>query len=160
VIARVQGPALAAGCQLVAACDMAVAAEGASFATPGVKIGLFCTTPMVPLVRSIPPKAAMEMLLTGAPISAQRALSLGLVNRVVPASELDLVVREWADAILAASPLTVRIGKAAFHDQLGLDEPSAYERATAVMVDNAGRLDAQEGMAAFLGKRRPRWTGE
>jgi len=158
-IARVQGPALAAGCQLVAACDLAVAAEGATFATPGVKIGLFCTTPMVPLVRSIPPKAAMEMLLTGAPISAQKALSLGLVNRVVPANGLDLVVREWAEAILAASPLTVRIGKAAFHDQLGLDEPSAYVRATAVMVDNAGRLDAQEGMAAFLGKRRPRWTG-
>jgi enoyl-CoA hydratase/carnithine racemase len=159
VIARVQGPALAAGCQLVAACDLAVAAEGATFATPGVKIGLFCTTPMVPLVRSIPPRAAMEMLLTGAPISAQKALALGLVNRVVPADGLDLVVREWADAIRSASPLTVRIGKAAFHDQLGLDERSAYERATAVMVDNAGRLDAQEGIAAFLGKRRPEWTG-
>jgi enoyl-CoA hydratase/carnithine racemase len=159
VIARVQGPALAAGCQLVAACDLAVAAEGATFATPGVKIGLFCTTPMVPLVRSIPPKAAMEMLLTGAPILAQKALSIGLVNRVVPADDLDAVVREWADAILAASPMTVRIGKAAFHDQLGLDEPSAYRRATAVMVDNAGRHDAQEGIAAFLGKRRPTWTG-
>ena len=108
---------------------------------------------MVPLVRAIPPRAAMEMLLTGRPISAQKALSLGLVNRVVPAERLDAVVREWADAILAASPMTVRIGKAAFHDQMGLDEPSAYERATAVMVDNAGRPDAQEGMAAFLGKR-------
>lgn len=101
----------------------------------------------------------MEMLLTGAPVSAHQALSMGLVNQVVPADQLDRVVREWADAILAASPLTVRIGKAAFYDQLGLDEPTAYERATAVMVDNAGRLDAQEGIAAFLGKRRPTWTG-
>ncbi len=159
VIARVQGPALAAGCQLVAASDLAVAAEGATFATPGVKIGLFCTTPMVPLVRSIPAKAAMEMLLTGAPISAERARELGLVNRVVPSEWLDAVVGEWSDAIIASSPQTIRIGKAAFYDQLALDEPSAYERATAVMVDNAGRLDAQEGIAAFLGKRRPEWTG-
>ncbi len=159
VIARVQGPALAAGCQLVAACDLAVAAEGATFSTPGVKIGLFCTTPMVPMVRAVPPKAALEMLLTGAPISAGRALALGLINRVVPDDGLDAVVREWADAILASSPLVTRVGKAAFYEGLGLDEPSAYDRATAVMVDNATRRDAQEGIAAFLGKRRPDWTG-
>jgi len=159
VIARVQGPAVAAGCQLVAACDLAVAAEGATFATPGVKIGLFCSTPMVPLVRVVPPRSALEMLLTGSAISAARAEALGLVNRVVPPDGLDGVVREWTDAILGSSPLTVRLGKAAFYDGLPLDEPSAYARATAVMVDNAGRRDAQEGMAAFLAKRKPEWTG-
>ena len=160
VIARVHGLATAAGCQLVAACDLAVAAEGATFATPGVKIGLFCTTPMVPLVRAVPAKPAMEMLLTGKPIAAQRAYELGLVNRVVPADQLDAAVQEYIDAVLASSPLTVRLGKAAFYDQLALDEPAAYERATEVMTDNAVRRDAQEGMAAFLQKRRPTWTGE
>jgi enoyl-CoA hydratase/carnithine racemase len=160
VIARVQGLATAAGCQLVAACDLAVAADGAAFATPGVKIGLFCTTPMVPLVRAIPAKPALEMLLTGKPISAARARELGLVNRVVPAAELDAAVGEYVDAILAASPLTVRLGKAAFYDQLALDEATAYARATAVMTDNALRRDAQEGMQAFVQKRRPAWTGE
>jgi enoyl-CoA hydratase/carnithine racemase len=159
VIARVQGHALAAGCQLVASCDLAVAAEGATFSTPGVKIGLFCTTPMIPLVRAVPPKVAMEMLLTGAPIRAEKALAIGLVSRVVPLEGLDAVVREWADSILASSPLTIRIGKAAFYDQLALDEPSAYLRGTAVMVDNAARRDAQEGIGAFLAKRRPTWTG-
>src|SRR5438552_2342185 len=160
VIARVQGVATAAGCQLVAACDLVVAAREASFATPGVKIGLFCTTPMVPLVRALPPKPALEMLLTGKPISAQRAFELGLVNRVVPADQLDAAVQEYVDAILASSPLTVRLGKAAFYEQLALDEASAYERATAVMTDNALRRDAREGIAAFLHKRPPRWTGE
>ena len=160
VIARVHGLATAAGCQLVAACDLAVAAEEAKFATPGVKIGLFCTTPMVPLVRSIPAKPAFEMLVTGWPISARRACELGLVNRAVPLAELDSTVKEFTDAILAASPLTMRIGKRAFHDQLALDEASAYERACEVMTDNAGRHDAQEGMSAFLQKRRPVWTGE
>ena len=158
VIARVQGPALAAGCQLVASCDLAVASDRATFSTPGVKIGLFCTTPMIPLVRTIPPKAAMEMLLTGVPIGAEKALGLGLINRVVPDGGLDAVVLEWSEAILAASPLTVRIGKAAFYDQMALDEPSAYARGTAVMVDNAIRDDAQEGIAAFLARRRPTWT--
>jgi enoyl-CoA hydratase/carnithine racemase len=159
VIARVQGMATAAGCQLVAACDLAVAADTATFATPGVKIGLFCTTPMVPLVRAIPAKAAFEMLLTGKPISAQRALELGLVNRVVGANELDASVQEFVDAILASSPLTVRLGKAAFYDQLAMDEATAYELATGVMTDNAVCADAQEGMQAFLQKRRPVWTG-
>jgi enoyl-CoA hydratase/carnithine racemase len=160
VIARVHGTATAAGCQLVAACDLAVAASGATFATPGVKIGLFCTTPMVPLVRAIPPRFALEMLLTGRPISAQQALEFGLVNRVVAAADLDAAVRDLADAILAASPLAVRLGKAAFYDQLALAEPEAYERANAVMTDNAVRPDAQEGMRAFLHKRPPQWSGE
>jgi enoyl-CoA hydratase/carnithine racemase len=160
VLARVQGPATAAGCQLVAACDLAVAADTATFATPGVKIGLFCTTPMVPLVRAIPAKPAMEMLLTGKPISAAQALGWGLINRAVPAEQLDDAVREFTDAIRATSPVAVRLGKAAFYDQLALDEPEAYRRATEVMTCNALKRDAQEGMRAFLDKRRPRWTGE
>jgi enoyl-CoA hydratase/carnithine racemase len=160
VVARVHGLATAAGCQLVAACDLAVAAESASFATPGVKIGLFCTTPMVPLVRAVPPKAALEMLLTGKPISARQALAWGLVNRVVAPDDLDATVQEFTDAILSSSPMTVALGKRAFYDTLALDEASAYERATEVMTGNALRHDAQEGMSAFLQKRRPTWTGE
>jgi enoyl-CoA hydratase/carnithine racemase len=160
VIARVQGPATAAGCQLVAACDLAVAVDTATFATPGVKIGLFCTTPMVPLVRAVPAKAAMEMLLTGRPVSAQQALAWGLINRAVPAAQLDEAVAEFVDAVRAASPVTVRLGKQAFYDQLALDEAEAYLRATEVMTCNALEGDAQEGMRAFLDKRRPRWGGE
>jgi enoyl-CoA hydratase/carnithine racemase len=160
VIARVHGLATAAGCQLVAACDLAVASTEARFATPGVKIGLFCTTPMVPLVRSIAPKVAMEMLLTGVPISAERAFQVGLINRVVPAEQLDAAVQEFTDAIIASSPLTVGIGKNAFYDQLHLDEAAAYERATPIMTDNALRHDAQEGISAFLQKRPAQWTGE
>ena len=128
VIAHVQGHALAAGCQLVAACDLAVAAESATFSTPGVKIGLFCTTPMVPLVRTIAPRAALEMLLTGQPISAGRALELGLVNRVAPLDRLDAVVEEWIDALQASSASVLRIGKKAFYDQIHLSESSAYSR--------------------------------
>ncbi|HTU19502.1 MAG TPA: enoyl-CoA hydratase [Gemmataceae bacterium] len=160
VIARVQGMATAAGCQLVAACDLAVASDNAAFATPGVKIGLFCTTPMVPLVRTIPPRAALEMLLTGKAMSAQQALAWQLVNRVVPAEQLDATVREFTDAIRASSPLTIRIGKQAFYDQLALDEASAYDRATDVMTRNVVCQDAQEGMSAFLHKRPPNWTGQ
>lgn len=160
VIARVHGLATAAGCQLVAACDLAVAAEGASFATPGVKIGLFCTTPMVPLVRAVSAKPALEMLLTGKAISARRALELGLVNRVVPAAELDAAVGELVEAILASSPLVVRLGKGAFYDQLALDEGAAYERATDVMTGNAVCQDAQEGISAFLQKRKAVWGGK
>lgn len=159
VIARVQGLATAAGCQLAAACDLVVASEDAAFATPGVKIGLFCTTPMVPLVRAIPAKAALEMLLTGRPLSAARAYELGLVNRVVPAAQLDAAVQEYLEAICATSPLTVRLGKAAFYRQLALDEVAAYEQAVAVMTDNALRADAQEGMRAFVEKRPPVWRG-
>ncbi len=160
VIARVQGPATAAGCQLVAACDLAVAVESATFATPGVKIGLFCTTPMVPLVRTIAPRAALEMLLTGKPISAQRALEWGLVNRVVSEAALDEVVAEFTTAFLASSPLTLRLGKEAFYRQLHLSEPEAYALATEVMTNNALTLDAQEGMTSFLNKRPPYWRGE
>jgi enoyl-CoA hydratase/carnithine racemase len=160
VIARVHGVATAAGCQLVAACDLAVAADSATFATPGVKIGLFCTTPMVPLVRAIPARPALEMLLTGKPISAQRAYELGLVNRVVAAAELDRAVQEYVDAIVASSPFTVRLGKAAFYDQLDVDEADAYVRATDIMVDNALAADAQEGMQAFLQKRPPTWQDD
>jgi enoyl-CoA hydratase/carnithine racemase len=160
VIVRVQGLATAAGCQLVAACDLAVAATEARFATPGVKIGLFCSTPMVPLVRAIAPKVALEMLMTGIPLTAERALSVGLINRVVPADQLDATIKELTDAIVASSPLTIRLGKRAFYDQLNLDEPTAYDRATRVMTDNALRRDAQEGISAFLGKRPPQWTGE
>ncbi|HEX5446684.1 MAG TPA: enoyl-CoA hydratase [Pirellulales bacterium] len=159
VIARVHGAATAAGCQLVAACDLAVAADHATFATPGVKIGLFCTTPMVPLVRAIPAKPAMEMLLTGAPISAARAYELGLVNRVVPPPQLDTAVDELVDAMLSSSPLVIRLGKAAFYDQLSLDEATAYDRASDVITDNAARPVAQEGMTAFLEKRLPIWPG-
>jgi enoyl-CoA hydratase/carnithine racemase len=160
VIARVQGPATAAGCQLVAACDLAVAVDTATFATPGVKIGLFCTTPMVPLVRAVPAKAALEMLLTGNPVSAQQALAWGLINRVVRADQLETAVRELIAPILAASPLAVRLGKQAFYRQLHLDETEAYRQATDIMTDNARRHDAQEGMSAFLQKRPPRWTGD
>ena len=158
VIARVQGMATAAGCQLAATCDLAVAANGAMFATPGVKIGLFCTTPMVPLVRSIAPKKAMEMLLTGKPITAAEALAAGLVNRVVPVEELDRTIAEMTGAIVAASPVTIRIGKAAFYDQIHLDEPTAYGRAVEVMAANLSHPDAREGVRAFLEKRPPRWV--
>jgi enoyl-CoA hydratase/carnithine racemase len=157
VIARVQGLATAAGCQLVASCDLAVAVTDAKFATPGVKIGLFCTTPMVPLVRAVAPKVAMEMLLTGTPISAERALAVGLINRVVPPSDLDTTVKEWTDAIVASSPMTVQLGKRAFYDQLALDEPTAYERASCIMTENALEHDAQEGISAFLQKRPAKW---
>jgi enoyl-CoA hydratase/carnithine racemase len=157
VIARVHGLATAAGCQLVAACDLAVASEEAAFATPGVKIGLFCTTPMIPLVRVIPPRAALEMLLTAAPISARRALELGLVNRVVPGHELDAAVRSLADAILSMSSHVLGLGKRAFYELQGLDEATAYERATGIMVDNALCHDAQEGISAFFQKRAPQW---
>lgn len=157
VIARVQGLATAAGCQLVASCDLAVAVPEAKFATPGVKIGLFCTTPMVPLVRAVPPKVAMEMLLTGIPITAERALAVGLVNRVVPADQLDATIQELTDAIVSSSPATLELGKRAFYDQLALDEPTAYERATCLMTENAIQHDAQEGISAFLQKRPPQW---
>jgi enoyl-CoA hydratase/carnithine racemase len=159
VIARVQGVATAAGCQLVAACDLAVAGDEATFATPGVKIGLFCTTPMVPLIRAIAAKPAMEMLLTGLPITAQRALELGLVNRVVPNADLDLELKSFTGTIVALSPLVIRMGKKAFYEIQELDEPAAYDRAVLVMTENALCNDAQEGITAFLRKRPPHWSG-
>ena len=159
VIAKVHGFATAAGCQLVAACDLAVAAEGTWFATPGVKIGLFCSTPMVPLSRAIGRKRALEMLLTGAPIDAATALGWGLVNRVVPADDLDATVAELVAAIARSSSLTVGIGKRAFYDQIDLDESRAYDLTKTVMSMNMLAADAQEGICAFLEKREPTWTG-
>ncbi|MGH9782801.1 MAG: enoyl-CoA hydratase [Terriglobia bacterium] len=157
VIAEVQGVATAAGCQLVASCDLAVASGEASFATPGVRIGLFCTTPMVALTRAIGRKRALEMLLTGNPIDAATAAEWGLVNRVVPASELRSESRRLACRIAEASALTVAIGKQAFYSQIDLDQPKAYAYAKEVMTMNSLAGDAQEGIAAFLEKRTPRW---
>ena len=159
VIAKVQGIATAAGCQLVAACDLAVAADSARFATPGVKIGLFCSTPMVPLSRAIGRKRALDMLLTGRPIDAATALDWGLVNRVVPADALEDEVAALVDAIARSSPLTVGIGKEAFYAPVELDEHRAYDLTKAVMAMNARADDAQEGMSAFLEKRTPAWRG-
>lgn len=159
VIARVQGVATAAGCQLVAACDLAVASEEARFATPGVKIGLFCTTPMVALSRAIGRKRAMEMLLTGTFIDARTAAEWGLVNRVVPGTQLDDATAELAKSIAGASPFTIGLGKQAFYAQIDLDQPKAYAYAKEVMSMNAAAADAQEGITAFLDKRSPCWVG-
>ena len=159
VIARVHGVATAAGCQLVAACDLAVAADDARFGTPGVKIGLFCSTPMVPVSRAVGRKRAMQMLLTGETIDALTALDWGLVNRVAPVSELDAAVAELVDAIARSSSYTVAVGKRAFYDQVDRAEHDAYEHTRAVMTENALAADAQEGMSAFLQKRPPNWTG-
>jgi enoyl-CoA hydratase/carnithine racemase len=159
VIAKVHGVATAAGCQLVAACDLAVAAETARFGTPGVKIGLFCSTPMVPLSRAVGRKRALEMLLTGELVDAQRALDWGLVNLVVPEEALEDAVAELAERIGRSSPLTVAIGKEAFYAQMELDEHRAYDLTKSVMAANALAGDAQEGMGAFLEKRAPTWKG-
>ena len=158
VIAQVQGLATAAGCQLVATCDLAVASETASFATPGVQIGLFCTTPGVAVSRAVMPKKAMEMLLTGTPISAQEALEFGLINRVVPPEELEEQVMALARQISAASSETLAFGKPAFYRQLDMARPAAYEMAQRTMVENLLAEDAQEGIAAFLEKREPKWA--
>lgn len=160
VIAAVQGVATGAGCQLAAACDLVVAATTAAFYTPGVKLGLFCTTPMVPLVRSIPPKIAMEMLLTGAPLTAERAYEVGLVNRLVEPEQVRQTALDLACTVAAASPLTLAIGKRAFYSQPFLDESLVYTDAARTMSGNAIRRDAQEGMTAFREKRAPQWTGE
>jgi enoyl-CoA hydratase/carnithine racemase len=157
VIARVHGVATAAGCQLVAACDLAVAADDARFATPGVKIGLFCSTPMVPLSRAIGRKRALEMLLTGEFVDAATARDWGLVNRVVPRDELDDAVGELVERITRSSGLTVAIGKEAFYGQVELDEHRAYDLTKSVMTMNSLAADAQEGICAFLEKRAPRW---
>jgi enoyl-CoA hydratase/carnithine racemase len=159
VIAQVHAMATAAGCQLVASCDLAVAAKEAKFATPGVKIGLFCSTPMVALSRAVGSRRAMEMLLTGEPISADDALAAGLVNRVVAAHELADATRALAAKISSSSPYVVAIGKAAFHRQLQMPQPLAYDYAQDVMSMNAQAADAQEGMKAFLDKRPPKWCG-
>lgn len=160
VIAAVQGPAIAAGCQLVASCDLAVASEAAVFGTPGVRIGLFCSTPMVALSRAVGRKRAMQMLLTGQVVDAHTAADWGLVNLVVPPEDLDAQVRALAAQITAASPVTVRIGKQAFYRQIDLPQDRAYDAMAETMAVNAITCDAQEGMSAFLQKRTPVWRGE
>ena len=160
VIAQVQGIATAAGCQLVATCDMAIASEEASFATPGVRIGLFCTTPMVAVSRAIGRKRALEMLLTGTPIDARTAADWGLINRAVPTSVLAEETRKLAIKCAEASSFTVALGKQAFYSQVDLDQPKAYAYAKEVMTMNSLAADAQEGISAFLEKRTPCWTGQ
>jgi enoyl-CoA hydratase/carnithine racemase len=159
VIAEVHGVATAAGCQLAATCDLVVASEDARFATPGVKIGLFCSTPMVALSRSVGQKKSMEMLLTGEFISAKEALAEGLINRVVPAEELEAATRVLAEKIAEASPLVVGVGKQAFYRQLEMPTEQAYAYTKEVMSFNASFADAQEGICAFLEKRKPEWKG-
>lgn len=159
VIAKVHGVATAAGCQLVASCDLAIAEEGARFATPGVRIGLFCSTPMVPLTRAIGPKRAMQMLLTGELIDAATAVEWGLINDAVPADQLDETVDALARQIAEASPMVLALGKRTFYEQVGLDQGDAYRLAAKVMTENAATDDAHEGISAFLEKRRPSWTG-
>ena len=160
VIARVHGVATAAGCQLVAACDLAVASDEARFATPGVNIGLFCSTPMVPISRAIGRKRALEMLLTGEMVDAATAADWGLVNRVVPRERLDGEVDALAERIARSSRRVVSIGKRAFYAQEAVDEDSAYGMTAPVMVANAMLPDAQEGMRAFLEKRPPVWPAD
>ena len=159
VIARVHGIATAAGCQLVASCDMAIASENATFATPGVNIGLFCSTPMVAVSRAVPRKQTMEMLLTGEEISANTAKDFGLVNKVVPAKELELVTSGLASKIASKSPLTLRVGKEAFYRQLEMDLDAAYRYTSEVMAQNMMAADAQEGIDAFMQQRDPVWKG-
>lgn len=159
VIACVHGVATAAGCQLVATCDLAVAAETARFATPGVDIGLFCSTPAVALTRAIGRKPAMEMLLTGEPVGAARALALGLVNRVVPDAGLSSATEALAQEIASKSPLTLAIGKETFYRQVEQDLAAAYATASEAMTRGMLTRDADEGIGAFLEKRTPVWTG-
>jgi len=159
VIAEVQGIATAAGCQLVATCDLAIASDQAAFATPGVRIGLFCTTPMVALSRAVGRKRALQMLLTGEMVDAATAADWGLVNRVAPAAELRAETRKLAARIAEASTLTVSLGKQAYYTQIDLDQPKAYAYAKEVMSMNSLAADAQEGISAFLEKRAPCWTG-
>ncbi len=160
VIAEVAGLATAAGCQLVASCDLAIASTEATFCTPGVNIGLFCSTPMVALSRNVSRKQAMEMLLTGETIEATEAREFGLVNRVVPPEYLNQIVNKYAEAIASKSSLTVKIGKEAFYQQAEMNLADAYDYTARVMVQNMMAKDAEEGMGAFIGKRKPEWTGE
>jgi len=157
VIAEVQGIATAAGCQLVATADLAIAAEDARFTTPGVNIGLFCSTPMVAVSRAVAPKHAMEMLLTGEPISAQEAERIGLINRAVPTAELTKATMALANKIAAKSVQCLKIGKGAFYRQIDMDLKHAYDYASHVMTENMQALDAAEGIEAFLQKRKPVW---
>ena len=160
VIAEIDGVATAAGCQLVASCDLAVASKTAQFCTPGVHIGLFCSTPMVALSRNLANKHAMEMLLTGDRVSAARAAEMGLVNQVVPSSELRTTSMAFAKKIAAKSRLTVGMGKCAFYQQKEMDLAAAYNYASEIMVKNMMARDAEEGIAAFIEKRLPNWRDE
>src|ERR671933_1568427 len=160
VIAMVRGVATAAGCQLVATCDLAFAEESASFGTPGVKIGLFCSTPMVAVSRAIGRKRALQLLLTGERIDARTAAEWGLINAAVPAAELEAHTRRVACQIVRASPLIVGIGKRAFYAQVEMDQAAAYDHTRDVMVMNALMADAREGITAFLDKREPHWARE
>jgi len=157
VIAAVQGPASAAGCQLVASCDLALASEAAKFATPGVDIGLFCSTPMVALSRNVARKHAMEMLLTGDMVEAQRAAAIGLVNRVVPAGQERAEAVKLAKQIASKSSYTLKVGKEAFYRQIDLPLADAYAYASEVMTENMMARDAEEGICAFIEKRDPKW---
>lgn len=159
-IAQVHGVATAAGCQLVAACDLAVAEERALFSTPGVSLGFFCSTPAIPLVRAVGRKRALEMLFTGRMFSAQEAERYGLVNMVVPIEKLEEETKKLAEHIAQASPLTLRIGKQAFYAQVNMSDAQAYNFGSEVMVGNLFAQDAQEGMRAFLEKRKPVWIGK
>ena len=160
VIAKVHATATAAGCQLVATCDLAVAADTAKFATPGVNIGLFCSTPMVAVSRNVGRKRTMEMLLTGEMMDADAAVSEGLINKACAPSDLDAVVAAYCDTIMSKSPLTLKIGKEAFYCQLDMPLEDAYAYASEVMVTNMLARDAEEGIDAFLEKRDPEWKGE
>jgi enoyl-CoA hydratase/carnithine racemase len=157
VVAAVQGIATAAGCQLVASCDLAIASEAASFATPGVDIGLFCSTPMVALSRNVPRKQAMEMLLTGEPIPAEHAREIGLINRVVTAGTERAAAIELAQKVALKSAYTVKLGKAAFYRQAEMNLADAYRYAAEVMTENMMARDAEEGIGAFIEKREPKW---
>ena len=159
VIARVHGIATAAGCQLVSMCDLAVAADTAKFAMPGINIGVFCSTPAVGVVRNVGRKRAMEMLLTGEPIDAETALAWGLVNRVVPASKLDVEIGQFTAIILSRSSAAVRLGKQAFYGQIDRPLEAAYDTASEVMACNLLLEDAAEGMDAFMQKRLASWRG-
>src|SRR3954471_1771685 len=160
VVAAVQGIATAAGCQLVASCDLAVASEAAGFATPGVDIGLFCSTPMVALSRNVPRKQAMEMLLTGEPVSAETARNIGLVNRVVPAGTEREAAIALAQQVALKSAYTVKLGKEAFYRQAEMSLAEAYRYAAEVMTENMMARDAEEGIGAFIEKRTPTWRDE
>jgi enoyl-CoA hydratase/carnithine racemase len=157
VIAAVQGIATAAGCQLVASCDLAVASDNAGFATPGIDIGLFCSTPMVALSRNVPRKQAMQMLLTGEPLDAATAVQIGLINRVVPAGSERSAAIEWAQQIAKKSAHTIKLGKAAFYRQVEMPLAEAYAFASQVMTENLMAEDADEGIRAFIDKRAPLW---
>jgi enoyl-CoA hydratase/carnithine racemase len=160
VIAEVDGVATAAGCQLVASCDLAIASDQATFGVNGIDVGLFCTTPGVALVRGVRPKHAMEMLLTGEMIDATTAREFGLVNRVVPREYLNQIVMKYAETIASKSPSTLKIGKEAFYKQAEMGLAEAYEYASRVMVENMLARDAEEGIGAFIDKRDPKWKGD